>query len=98
MNFEEAVHRIFPDAAWPPEIGGNDFIELLGLPARSLPRNCEVLASGQFQYAFDEKQRRSYLVRTGTLELMVRMCPDDCNCVSAQIALRKPAHGPNPFH
>ena len=88
MNFQEAVHRIFPGAVLPPESANDSFVELLGLPARSMPRNCEVLASGQFQYAFHEKQRSSYLVRTGKLVLMVRMCPDASNSMRAQIALR----------
>ena len=98
MNFQEAVHHIFPGVVLPSESASDGFIELLGLPARTVPCNCEVLASGQFQYAFNEKQRSSYLVRTGKLVLMVRMCPDVSNSLRAQIALRKPAHGPSPFH
>jgi hypothetical protein len=98
MSFEEAVHRIFPGAVLPSETDCDGYVELLGLPARTLPRNCEVLASGEFQYAVDEQQRSSYLVRSGQLELIIRLCPDACNSVSAQIALRKPAHGVTPFH
>jgi hypothetical protein len=98
MDFQDAVHRIFPDASLPPELGRGDFVELSGLPARTVPCNCEVLASGQFQYAFGERQHRSYLVRTGTLELMVRLCPDARNSLSAQVALRKPARETTPFH
>ena len=95
MNFQEAVHRIFPGAELPP---GEVYVELLGLPSHTVPRNCEVLASGQFQYAFNERQRSSYLVRSGQLVLMVRMCPDAGNSLSAQVALRDPSCGPSPFH
>lgn len=97
MNFQEAVHRIFPDAGLPPDVGDSDFVELSGLPARTVPCNCEVLASGQFQYAFGERQHSSYLVRAGEVELMVRLCPDARNSLRAQVALRNPGHSPSPF-
>ena len=98
MNFQEAVHHMFPNAVLPLEQTRDDYVELLGLPNHTVPRNCEVLASGQFQYAVNEKHRSSYLVRAGQLVLMVRMCPDAFNSMSAQVALRSPVCGLESLH
>ncbi len=87
IYFQEAVHRVFPGAVLPLE-PFDGYVELLGLPNNTAPLNCEVLVSGQFQNAFNEKHRSSYLVRGGDLVLRVHMCPDASNSINVHVALR----------
>jgi hypothetical protein len=59
-----------------------------------VPKNCEVLASGVFQYSSSERPRRSYLVRANDCLLMVRIFPDASNHLCAQITQKPPCEGP----
>jgi class 3 adenylate cyclase len=90
MNFHVAVHRVFPDVILPVEPFGR-YVELSGrllTLSRTLTRKCEVLASGQFHDALNERQQSSYLVRIGELLLMFRACPNDFDSMSVQVTLR----------
>jgi hypothetical protein len=78
MNFLEAVSQIFPEGVMvtddtPAEstIG----VEVHDLPKNTVPKNCEVIASGQFQYFVGQESRNSYLIKVQELVLMVRMLP-----------------------
>ncbi len=89
MNFLETVNLIFPGADVGAQSSACEFIELQRLPKGTVPQNCEVLASGQFQYSITSGPRNSYLAKAGQLVLMIRIFPDAFNSMSAQVSVRK---------
>jgi hypothetical protein len=68
--------------------------EVHGLPNNTVPQNCAVLASGQFQYFMDQACRESYLVETEDFVLIVRICPVSPDSRYAEVGLR---FGPAPL-
>ncbi len=75
MNLKETIARIFP-AGFVKEGDaehGNHY-EVHGLPKHTVPRNCQVLASGQFQFSPGQELRESYLVKTEDFVLFFRIC------------------------
>jgi hypothetical protein len=87
MTLQETASRIFPGRFLSDEHLDDGFLEVQGLPRSATLQNCEVLASGQFQYRAGEMYRSSYLVRADQLVLLVRMIPASFDRMSAQISL-----------
>jgi hypothetical protein len=89
MNLQETLASIFPGCtdAGPP--GEDGVVEVGGITGSMVPKNCEVLASGVFQYSSSERPRRSYLVKANDCLLLVRILPDASNHLCAQI-IQKP--------
>ena len=89
MNLQETVFSIFPDCAPTGTVSDDGIYEIGGISGSMVPQNCEVLASGVFQYSNSERSRRTYLVRANELLLMVRIFSDATNHWCAQIAERR---------
>ena len=94
MNFQETVFSIFPGCTMTSG-GAADGVLEVGIIGSMAPQNCEVLASGVFQYSTQERSRRSYLVKANELLLMVRILPDAANRMCAQIILKPDATKPS---
>ncbi len=88
MNLQETIFSIFPGCALTGAVGDDGMYEVGGITGAMVPQNCEVLASGVFQYATGQRSRRTYLVKANELLLMVRILPDDSNHLCAQIMER----------
>jgi hypothetical protein len=88
MNLQETVFSIFPGCTQTCSVSEDGVYEVGGLTGSMVPQNCEVLASGVFQYATNERSRRTYLVKANELLLMVRILPDASNHLCAQIMER----------
>ena len=88
MNLQETVFSIFPGCALTGSVSDDGIYEIGGLTGSMVPQNCEVLASGVFQYSTSERSRRTYLVKANKLVLMVRILPDASNHLCAQIMQR----------
>ena len=88
MNLQETVFSIFPGCALTGSVSDDGIYEIGGLTGAMVPQNCEVLASGVFQYSTSERSRRTYLVKANKLVLMVRILPDASNHLCAQIMQR----------
>jgi hypothetical protein len=88
MNLQETVVSIFPGCTLTGSVGDDGIYEIGGITGAMVPQNCEVLASGVFQYATNERTRRTYLVKANELVLMVRILPDASNHLCAQIMER----------
>ena len=78
MNFLEAVSRVFPEgakvtdcASAHPTIG----VEVHNLQRDFVPTNCEIIASGQFQYFADQECRHSYLIKSRNTCCWCAYCP-----------------------
>jgi len=93
MNLQETVFRLFPGCTM-TSAGNADGVMEVGINGAVVPQNCEVLASGVFQYSTQERSRRSYLVKANELLLMVRILPDAANRMCAQIMLKPVPQGP----
>jgi hypothetical protein len=61
-----------------------------GIASTVVPQNCEVLASGVFQYSTKDRPCRTYLVKDKELFLMVRILSDASNHLHVQIMERRP--------
>jgi hypothetical protein len=88
MNLQETVFSIFPGCTLTGSVSDDGIYELGGITGAMVPQNCQVLASGVFQYAITERSRRTYLVKANELFLMVRILPDASNHLCAQIMER----------
>ena len=88
MNLRDTVFSIFPGSTVTSATDDESLIEVSGITGSVAPQNCEVLASGVFQYASTEHSRRSYLVRVNELTLLVRMATDAHSRLCAQIVTR----------
>jgi hypothetical protein len=88
MNLQETVGSIFPGCPQTGSASDDGVFEVSGITGSMVPQNCEVLASGVFQYATSERSRRTYLVKANELLLMVRILPDASNHLCAQIMQR----------
>ncbi len=88
MNLQETVFSIFPGCTQTGSVSDDGIFEIGGITGAMVPQNCEVLASGVFQYSIGERTRRSYLVKANELFLMVRILPDASNHLCAQIMQR----------
>jgi hypothetical protein len=74
MNFLEAVAQLFPDGVIVRD-ATRTHVEVHDLARNAVPRNCEIVASGQFQYDHDQGCRNSYLIRIEKFVLLVRTLP-----------------------
>lgn len=90
MNLQDAAFSIFPGCTVMDATADEGLIEVRGSTGAMVPQNCEVLASGVFQYSSQEGSRMSYLVKVDGLFLMVRILPDAKSRLYAQIRM-KPA-------
>jgi hypothetical protein len=88
MNLQETVFSIFPGCTLTGSVSDDGIYEIGGITGAMVPQNCEVLASGVFQYSMSERSRRTYLVKANKLLLMVRILPDASNHLCAQIMER----------
>jgi hypothetical protein len=88
MNLQETVFSIFPGCTQTGSVSEEGIYEIGGLTGAMVPQNCEVLASGVFQYATSERSRRTYLVKANERLLMVRILVDASNHLCAQIMER----------
>jgi hypothetical protein len=50
MNLQETVCSIFPNCTLIGSVGDDGIYEVGGITAAMVPQNCQVLASGVFQY------------------------------------------------
>jgi hypothetical protein len=89
MNLQETVSSIFPGCTQTGTVSEDGVYEVGGVTGSMVPQNCEVLASGVFQYSTSERSRRTYLVKANELLLMVRILPDASNHLCAQIMQRE---------
>ena len=88
MNLQETITRIFPTGfvkEYNPDKGIS--FEVHGLPRNSVPQNCEVLASGQFQFSLRQQRSESYLVKTEDFVLFFRIVPAPPDSGYAELAL-----------
>jgi hypothetical protein len=74
MNFLEAVAQLFPDGVIVKDATPTH-VEVHDLARNAVPRNCEIVASGQFQYELDQGCRNSYLIKIEEFVLLVRTLP-----------------------
>ena len=88
MNLRETIFSIFPGSTVTCATDDEGLIEVSGISGSVAPQNCEVLASGVFQYSSTEHSLRSYLVRVNELTLLVRMATDAQSRLCAQIVTR----------
>jgi hypothetical protein len=88
MNLQETVFSIFPGCPVTGSVIDDGIFEVSGITGSMVPQNCEVLASGVFQYATSERSRRTYLVKANELLLMVRILPDASNHLCAQVMMK----------
>jgi len=91
MNLQETVFSIFPGCTLTSSVSEDGIYEIGGITGAMVPQNCEVLASGVFQYAIGERSRRTYLVKANKFCLMVRIIPDASNHLCAQVMERRSA-------
>lgn len=76
MSLQSTIALIFPAGVLrraDPETGCA--FEVHGLPKSAVPQNCEVLASGQFQFSAGQQRRESFLVKRDDFVLFFRICP-----------------------
>jgi hypothetical protein len=88
MSLQETVFSIFPGCTQTGSVSDDGVYEMGGITGAMVPQNCEVLASGVFQYSTRERSRRTYLVKANQRVLMVRILPDASNHLCAQIMER----------
>ncbi|BCO27301.1 hypothetical protein MIZ03_2189 [Rhodoferax lithotrophicus] len=64
MNLQDTVALMFPLGVVAQSIPDNSsFFEVNEIPARSVPQNCAMLATGEFQYSRDQDCTGSFLVQ-----------------------------------
>lgn len=85
MNIQRAVEKLFPNCTFEGQIVGDDDIEILGLARAMAPQNCEVLASGKFQYSLQQAAHNTYLVKADDCVLQVRVFSAFAMGICAQI-------------
>ena len=89
MNLQDTVARMFPSGIVKQSIPDNStFFEVHGLPDNSVPQNCSVLASGQFQFSRTQVSRGSYLVQTADFVFFIRVYASEPGKGHAEVALR----------
>ena len=97
MNLQEAVFSIFPACTVLDTTTDDGTIEVAGFNGSMVPQNCEVLATGNFRYSNQEPERLSYLVKTNSLVLIVRVFPSTSQRTCARIML-EPKNGAHTHH
>lgn len=89
MNLQDTVALMFPCGVVTQSIPDNSsFFEVHGLPQNSVPQNCAVLASGQFQYSPAQGSRGSYLVQAEDCVFFIRIFSTESGQGYAEVALR----------
>lgn len=89
MNVQATVSHMFPGGVVTQSIPDNcSFFEVHGLPENSVPQNCDVLASGQFQFSPTQPSRGSYLVKAEDLVFFIRIYATQSGDGHAEVALR----------
>jgi hypothetical protein len=89
MNLQKTIFNIFPGCAQTGSVNADGIYEISGITGAMVPQNCEVLASGVFQYASNERSCRTYLVKADGQLLVVRILPDASKRLCAQIMKRR---------
>jgi hypothetical protein len=96
MNVQATVSHMFPCGVVTQSIPDNhSFFKVHGLPENSVPQNCDVLASGQFQFSTTQPSRGSYLVRAKDLVFFIRVYSTRSGGGHAEVALRYGANADN---
>lgn len=93
MTLQEAIGTILPGGTVLHGDIEDGVFEVRNLHGYTSPQNCEVLASGVFQYAIGERSRRTYLVRLDERTLVVRIHADADNHLCALVMERTHAGG-----
>ena len=89
MNLQETVAQMFPHGVVTQSIPDNSsFFEVHGIPENAVPQNCEVLASGKFQYSRDQDRTGSYLVQAEDHVFFIRVYSTHFGAGHAEVALR----------
>lgn len=89
MNVQATVSHMFPSGVVTQSIPDNcSFFEVHGLPENTVPQNCAVLASGQFQFSATQPSRGSYLVKAEDLVFFIRVFSSESGTGHAEVALR----------
>jgi hypothetical protein len=89
MNVQATVSLMFPSGVVTQSIPDNcSFFEVHGLEEDSVPQNCDVLASGQFQFSTTQRSRGSYLVKSDDLVFFIRVYSTQSGGGHAEVALR----------
>ena len=89
MNVQATVSNMFPNGVVTQIIPDNySFFKVHGLPENSIPQNCDVLASGHFQFSSSLPSRGSYLVKAEDLVFFIRIYSTHSGGGHAEVALR----------
>ena len=89
MNLHDVGTTLFPEGEiWGSLQEAGQCVEMHKLPKNTYPRNCEVIATGQFQFALHQECRFAYLVKVCGQVLLVRVFPESKHSSFAEITLR----------
>jgi hypothetical protein len=89
MNLQKTIVNIFPGCTLTRSASKDGMYEIGGITGAMVPQNCEVLASGVFQYSTQERSCRTYLVKADGQLLVVRILPDASKRLCAQVMKRR---------
>jgi hypothetical protein len=89
MNLQKTIVSIFPGCTLTRSASKDGIYEIGGITGAMVPQNCDVLASGVFQYVSNERSCRTYLVKADGQLLVVRILPDASKHLCAQIMKRR---------
>lgn len=74
MNLQKTVALMFPHGVVTQAIPDSDsFFEVQEIPENTVPQNCAVLASGEFQYFRDQDRIGSFLVQAEEHVFFIRV-------------------------
>jgi hypothetical protein len=89
MNLQDTVALMFPHGVVTQSIpDNNSFFEVREIPENTVPQNCALLASGEFQYARDQVRTGSFLVRAADHVFFIRVHSNRSDGSHAEVTLR----------
>jgi hypothetical protein len=89
MTLQETVALMFPHGVVRKSIpDNNSFFDVREIPANTVPQNCALLASGEFQYARDQVRTGSFLVRAVDHVFFIRVHSTRSGGNHAEVTLR----------
>lgn len=89
MNLQETVALMFPHGVVTQAIPDSDsFFEVHDIPENTVPQNCAVLASGEFQYFRDQNRTGSFLVQAEQHVFFIRVHSTRSGASHAEVTLR----------
>lgn len=89
MNLQDTVALMFPLGVVAQSIPDNSsFFEVNEIPARSVPQNCAMLATGEFQYSRDQDCTGSFLVQAEEHVFFIRIYSTRSSGWHAEVVVR----------